>query len=105
MGAQQQARRVLIFNQQTKDATALLRNLWQIMASATSQWLDSLETVLHQAIFCTNIPWEQIEAPDLERVSMTYSGGPVEDLKLQHELAECWSKMRGGVHRDRGANG
>ncbi|KAF7927078.1 hypothetical protein EAE99_005409 [Botrytis elliptica] len=36
MAAQKRARRVLIFNQQTKDATALLHHLWQVMTGGES---------------------------------------------------------------------
>ncbi|ESZ96886.1 tetrahydrofolylpolyglutamate synthase [Sclerotinia borealis F-4128] len=97
MRVQHQARRVLIFNQQTKDATALLRHLWQIMELALSQWPHGVETIFHSAIFCTNILWEQRDAPDLERASMMYSGGEVEDLVLQRELAMCWSRISKGV--------
>ncbi|EKV10727.1 hypothetical protein PDIG_24090 [Penicillium digitatum PHI26] len=96
MAAQRQARRVLIFNQQTKDAVALLRHLRQILVSAASQLLNDTEVVFHQVIFCTNILWERHEAPDLERVSMTYSGDSVDDLRLQHELAACWTTISGG---------
>ncbi|KAK6602668.1 Folylpolyglutamate synthase 2 [Botrytis cinerea] len=69
MVVQKQARRVLIFNQQTKDATALLRHLWQVMTNA---------------------------APDIERVSMTYSGDSIQDLKVQHESAKFWAEISGG---------
>ncbi|KAB8290224.1 hypothetical protein EYC80_011093 [Monilinia laxa] len=96
MGTQQHARRILIFNQQTKDATALLQKLWQIMESAISQWGSCIKTVFHKAIFCTNILWERNEAPDIERVSMTYSGASVDDLRLQHELAACWTRISSG---------
>lgn len=96
MGTRRQARRILIFNQQTKDAAALLRHLWQIMASEMLQWESCIEKVFHQAIFCTNILWERHEAPDIERVSMTYSGGSVDDLRLQHELAACWTRISSG---------
>ena len=89
------AKRALIFNQQTKDATALLRHLRQSIASVVPQWLDSAEAVFHQVIFCTNIPWERSDAPDTERVSMTYSGGSVEDLKVQHALAAHWKQTNG----------
>ena len=96
MAVEPGARRVLIFNQQTKDSTALLGHLGRITTSAMSQWLHFEEAVFHQAIFCTNIPWEQYDAPDAERVSMTYSGGSEEGLKVQHALAAHWMQISGG---------
>ncbi|ATZ57206.1 hypothetical protein BCIN_14g03670 [Botrytis cinerea B05.10] len=91
MVVQKQARRVLIFNQQTKDATALLRHLWQVMSH-----FASVEPIFHQAIFCTNTLWERNAAPDIERVSMTYSGDSIQDLKVQHESAKFWAEISGG---------
>ncbi|TGO23878.1 hypothetical protein BPAE_0118g00050 [Botrytis paeoniae] len=95
MVAQKQARRVLIFNQQTKDATALLHHLWQVMTSSTSRFACA-GPIFHQAIFCTNTLWERNAAPDIERVSMTYSGDSLQDLKIQHESATCWAEISGG---------
>lgn len=96
MAEEPKARRVLIFNQQTKDATALLRHLRQVTTSAMSHWLDPEEPAFHRAIFCTNLPWEQNDAPDTERVSMTYSGSSVEDLKVQDALAADWVQISDG---------
>lgn len=90
-----ETKRILIFNQQTKDATALLRHLRHTIASVVPQWRDSEEPVFHKAIFCTNIPWERSNAPDTERASMTYSGGSVEDLKVQTTLASYWTQTNG----------
>ncbi|KAF7887544.1 hypothetical protein EAF00_009838 [Botryotinia globosa] len=95
MAAQKQARRVLIFNQQTKDATALLHHLWQVMTSSSSQFACG-EPLFHQAIFCTNTLWESNSAPDIERVSMTYSGDSIQDLRIQHESATYWAEISGG---------
>ncbi|RAL59448.1 hypothetical protein DID88_006821 [Monilinia fructigena] len=72
------------------------KKLWQIMESAISQWRTCIEPVFHKAIFCTNILWERHEAPDIERVSMTYSGPSVGALRLQHELAACWTRISSG---------
>ncbi|TEY31142.1 hypothetical protein BOTCAL_0820g00010 [Botryotinia calthae] len=95
MAAHKSARRVLIFNQQTKDATALLRHLWQVMTSSASHFA-SVEPIFHQAIFCTNTLWERNAAPDIERVSMTYSGDSIQGLKVQHESAKFWAEISGG---------
>ncbi|TGO40490.1 hypothetical protein BHYA_0036g00230 [Botrytis hyacinthi] len=95
MAAQKQARRVLIFNQQIKDAKALLHHLWQVMTSSSSRFACG-EPLFHQAIFCTNTLWERNAAPDIERVSMTYSGGSIQDLKVQHESATYWAEISGG---------
>ncbi|KAJ5525762.1 tetrahydrofolylpolyglutamate synthase [Penicillium frequentans] len=93
MAEEKNAKRVLIFNKQTKDATALLRHLRQITTSAMSHWLNPEEAAFQQVIFCTNIPWEHCDAPDTERVSMTYSGGSVEDLEVQTALAAHWMQI------------
>ncbi|KAJ5766579.1 tetrahydrofolylpolyglutamate synthase [Penicillium nucicola] len=93
MAEEPNATRVLIFNKQTKDATALLDHLHQITTSAMSHWLNPKEAVFHHVIFCTNITWKQHDAPDAERVSMTYSGGSVEDLKAQNDLAAHWMQI------------
>lgn len=96
MAEEPKARRVLIFNKQTEDPTALLHHLRQITTSAMSHWLNPKEAAFHQAIFCTNLPWEHCDAPDTEKVSMTYSGGSVEDLKVQNALAAYWTQISDG---------
>ena len=96
MAEEPNARRVLIFNKQTKDSTALLRYLHQITTSAMSHWLDPEEAAFHQAVFCSNLPWEHYDAPDTERVSMTYTGGSAEDLELQNFLAADWMQISHG---------
>lgn len=97
IGAQRQARRVLIFNQKTKDAAALLRHLHQVMLSSVSHWLKGEEPLFHQAILCTNIPWKRQKVHDIERVSMMYSGGSkVEDLEREGELAALWTEITRG---------
>ncbi|KAJ5752260.1 hypothetical protein N7520_009177 [Penicillium odoratum] len=90
------ARRILIFNQQTKDTVTLLRHLWQVLLSAMDKNLSHEKMVFHQAIFSTNTPWKHNTSTNNERVSMTYSGMPVDDLKIQIELARCWIGMGGG---------
>lgn len=96
MAEEPKARRVLIFNKQTEGSTALLHHLRQITTSAMSHWLNPEEAAFHQAIFCTNLPWEHYDAPDTEKVSMTYSGGSVEDLKVQNALAAHWTQISDG---------
>lgn len=84
---QQNARRYLIFNQQTRDAHALATALH-----------DTLSTTLHDthpfthAIFCTNTTFKVAGfKPDL--ISTNTNSSDVEALKVQKELAETWRRV------------
>lgn len=80
-------RRYLIFNQQTRDARALSRALY-----------DTLSTTLHDShpfthvIFCTNTTFKEAGfKPDL--LSVNTNASDVEALKVQNELAEAWKSI------------
>lgn len=79
--------RILIFNQQTRDSTALARALHETLAAA----LQSGVPFTH-AIFCTNMTYKQAGyRPDL--VSMNTNADDVELLRVQNSLAEAWNSI------------
>lgn len=79
--------RILIFNQQTRDSTALARALHETLAAA----LGSTTPFTH-ALFCTNITYKQAGyRPDL--VSMNTNADDVELLRVQKSLAEAWNSI------------
>ncbi|OJJ44621.1 hypothetical protein ASPZODRAFT_153533 [Penicilliopsis zonata CBS 506.65] len=79
--------RVLIFNQQTRDSTALARALYETLAAA----LGSEKPFTH-AIFCTNVTYKDAGyRPDL--VSVNTNATDVEKLLVQRTLAEAWQAI------------
>ena len=79
--------RILIFNQQTRDSTALARALHETLAAA----LGSTTPFTH-ALFCTNITYKQAGyRPDL--VSMNTNADDVELLRVQNSLAAAWNSI------------
>lgn len=78
-----QKKKILIFNQQTRDATALLDILFSIC---------SKKLQFDEVIFTTNITWESGNySADL--VSMNTSKEEVDRLSVQHGLAEAWKEL------------
>lgn len=79
--------RVLIFNQQTRDAGALARALYETLASALGA-----EKPFSHAIFCTNVTYKDAGyRPDL--VSMNTNASDVEKLLVQTNLAQTWQQI------------
>lgn len=79
--------RILIFNQQTRDSTALARALHETLAAA----LESGTPFTH-ALFCTNITYKQAGfRPDL--VSMNTNADDLELLRVQKSLAAAWNEI------------
>lgn len=79
--------RILIFNQPTRDSTALARALHETLAAA----LGSTTPFTH-ALFCTNITYKQAGyRPDL--VSMNTNADDVEMLRVQKSLASAWNSI------------
>lgn len=79
--------RILIFNQQTRDSTALARALHEALAAALGS-----STPFTHALFCTNITYKQAGfRPDL--VSMNTNADDLELLRVQKSLAETWSSI------------
>lgn len=79
--------RILIFNQQTRDSTALARALHETLSTA----LGSASPFTH-ALFCTNVTYKEAGfRPDL--VSMNTSTADLELLRVQKSLAEAWNSI------------
>ncbi|KAJ5895210.1 Folylpolyglutamate synthase [Penicillium taxi] len=79
--------RILIFNQQTRDSTALATALYETLAAA----VDSKTPFTH-ALFCTNITYKQAGyRPDL--VSMNTNADDINLLRVQKSLAEAWNSI------------
>lgn len=79
--------RFLIFNQQTRDAAALAKALFQTLSTA----LNDRHPFTH-AIFCTNTTFKETGfRPDL--VSVNTNASDVEALKVQNNLADTWKSM------------
>lgn len=79
--------RILLFNQQKRDASALANALHRTLASALHD-----EQPFTHAVFCTNITFkEEGYRPDL--MSMNTSSAAVEGLDVQRALAETWTRI------------
>jgi len=79
------AGRILLFNQQTRDANALAKALHSTLSNA----LDFSQPFTH-AVFCTNTTFRHAGyRPDL--VSMNTSKEAVDALEVQRGLAETWA--------------
>ena len=80
-------KRILLFNQQTRDANALAKALHHTLASALRD-----ERPFTHAVFCTNITFkEEGYRPDL--MSMNTNSAVVERLDVQRGLAETWRNI------------
>jgi folylpolyglutamate synthase len=84
---EQKKQRIMIFNQQSRDARALARALHTTLA----QTLDDPSPFTH-CIFTTNVTFKEAGyKPDL--VSLNIDSKDVEALKVQRELAEVWAEL------------
>ncbi len=76
--------RILIFNQQTRDADALARALHRTLATALH-----VESPFTHAVFCPNVTFRDVGySPDL--VSVNTNAHEVKQLDVQKRLAETW---------------
>lgn len=78
------ATRVLIFNQQTRDASSLAKRLHDVLAAA----LDDAHPFKH-AIFCPNITYKDA-GYKADLVSINTNKDDVSSLRVQQELAKTW---------------
>lgn len=79
--------RILIFNQQTRNSTALARALHETLTAALVN-----DCPFTHALFCTNVTYKQAGfRPDL--VSMNTNADDVEALRVQKGLAEEWNAI------------
>ena len=86
--------KILVFNQQTRDAPSLARKLHDTLASA----LDNEHPFTH-AIFCTNITYKDAGFK-ADLVSINTNKSDVDTLKVQRELATSWDSLdpKSSVH-------
>lgn len=85
--AESHSKKILIFNQQTRDASALAQRLHDTLAAA----VEDMQPFKH-AIFCTNTTYEGAGyKPDL--VSINTNKDDVGSLRVQRELAETWDRI------------
>jgi len=81
--------RILLFNQQTRDANALAKALHKTLAAALKD-----EQPFTHAVFCTNTTFREAGfRPDL--VSMNTSKEAVDALEVQRGLAKTWREIDG----------
>jgi folylpolyglutamate synthase len=79
-------RRILIFNQQSRDARALLKTLYEGIGTQLQ------DVPFDEAIFCTNRTNKDTGyKPDL--LSLNNSPKEVQDLSVQTDLAELWKEL------------
>ncbi|CCC68243.1 hypothetical protein NCAS_0B01590 [Naumovozyma castellii] len=76
-------KKVLIFNQQSRDANALINYLYETI---------NPQIKFDEVIFTTNVTWKS-GSYSLDLVSMNTSKDEVEKLKVQQELAKEWSRL------------
>ncbi|KAI4159953.1 MAG: hypothetical protein LQ342_006169 [Letrouitia transgressa] len=82
-----QVPRILLFNQQTRDAPALARALHKTLADALQD-----ERPFTHAVFCTNVTFkDEGYRPDL--VSLNTSRERVEALEVQKGLQSAWREL------------
>ncbi|KAL9046566.1 MAG: hypothetical protein Q9214_000629 [Letrouitia sp. 1 TL-2023] len=82
-----QVPRILLFNQQTRDAPALARALYKTLADALQD-----ERPFRHAVFCTNVTFKDGGyRPDL--VSLNTSQENVEALEVQKGLQNAWREL------------
>ncbi|RMY56330.1 hypothetical protein D0865_03710 [Hortaea werneckii] len=80
-------KRILIFNQQTRDASALARRLHQTLATATGD-----AKPFQHAIFCTNTTYANA-GYKADLVSINTSKDDVDSLRVQRELAQNYDNI------------
>jgi folylpolyglutamate synthase len=86
-GDAQRKTRILVFNQQTRDAASLARKLHDTLASA----LNDKHPFKH-AIFCTNTTYKDAGFK-ADLVSINTNKSDVDTLKVQKELAGSWDSI------------
>lgn len=87
--------RVLVFNQQTRDAPALARTLY----ASLKQGLAALPggSLFSQAIFCTNVTFKDASRGyKADLVSINSPQDAVKGLDVQRDLAKVWTELDAG---------
>ncbi|KAB8336762.1 hypothetical protein FH972_021071 [Carpinus fangiana] len=95
-------KRVLFFNQQTRDAPALARTLHKALAEAlpANTGEGASKSLFDRAVFSTNITFAAASSGDAhykpDLVSINTSSSDVSALKVQRELADVWDELDPG---------
>ncbi|KZF21844.1 folylpolyglutamate synthase [Xylona heveae TC161] len=85
--ASQARTRILLFNQQKRDADALARALHTTLAEALGD-----ERPFTHAVFCSNITFAQ-GGYKADLVSINTNSSEVTDLTVQNQMAQTWSAL------------
>lgn len=86
-GNTQSSTRILLFNQQTRDANALARALHKTLAISLQD-----ERPFTHVVFCTNVTFKESGyRPDLQ--STMTDAAAVQSLQVQKGLAETWNEI------------
>lgn len=88
-----QAPRIMIFNQQTRDANALAKALYTVLQTGITSGATSPFT---HVIFTTNQTHSEGYKPDL--VSINTNQQDVDTLAVQRALAQTWSEIDDNAH-------
>ena len=83
-------KRILIFNQQTRDAGALARALYGTLQSSLAT-ATSLTSPFTHAIFTPNVTFSSGYAADM--VSLNTNAADVDNLSVQRTLANTWAEL------------
>lgn len=76
------SKRILLFNQQTRDANALIDHLYDVIKS---------DIHFDEVIFSTNVTWKSGYSDDL--LSLNNSSTIIDKLEVQKALAEHWKTL------------
>ncbi|KAK9240488.1 Mur ligase [Lipomyces kononenkoae] len=82
--AHKTAKKILIFNQQTRDANSLVSRLHSILG---------VDVHFDEVIFCTNLTWSVGGYQSAELTAMNHSKQAINDMVVQKALAEEWEKL------------
>ncbi|KAF2751874.1 FolC bifunctional protein [Sporormia fimetaria CBS 119925] len=82
--------RILIFNQQTRDANALVKGLYEALVTGMRSE-SGLKRIFGHVIFCTNKTYTSGYKPDL--VSINTNQGEVDELSVQRALGKAWDEI------------
>ncbi|BFZ65382.1 Folylpolyglutamate synthetase [Saitoella coloradoensis] len=85
-------KRVLVFNQQTRNATDLLTTLYTTIRTTLSTPTDP---IFDTVIFCTNVTFKASGYKG-DLLSINTSADDVKALTVQHELRGTWEKLGAG---------
>ena len=98
-------KRILLFNQQTRDASALARSLHTALSRSTASALHAAPPFTH-AVFCTNVTFSSTAPGGAANASAGYkrdlvsvgaNAADVSQLTVQRELAAVWDELSGGL--------